>query len=289
MPFKKKKRKKSKSTKKNKKFFDIEDKEIESAAKKNAFMNEDDINQVSPITKNKNKGIEEDQMNENENNKRLNKLANLTYPWYKFIGKNILERHIVISPIIKVSIFHPRWKKLTMLVTEICIMSIMSSILLTADEKITDKTMGGCVKVAFISMLCANVSIYILAFFFNFSNNQIKKLNNLVQQSGQLIILKEWEEMTCRNAGFTFLGLVIHYGIWAFAFYISIAFVAVWKAQAKAYLISMIWCFCFDFILFEIVVEMVIALLYIGRDRNELIRKITDFLYRSRNYRCLWP
>jgi hypothetical protein len=252
-------------------------------------MNEDDINQVSPITKNKNKGIEEDQMNENENNKRLNKLANLTYPWYKFMGKNILERHIVISPIIKVSIFHPRWKKLTMLVTEVCIMSIMSSILLTADEKITDKTMGGCVKVAFISMLCANVIIYILAFFFHFSNNQRKKLNNLVQQSGQLIILKEWEEMTCRNAGFTFLGLVINYGIWAFAFYISIAFVAVWKAQAKAYMISMIWCFSFDFVLFEVVVEMVIALLYIGRDRNELIRKITDFLYRSRNYRCLWP
>ena len=252
-------------------------------------MNEDYLQQIEPIKKNTNKEIDEDQINENENNNRLNKLANLTHPWYKFMGLNILQRHIVISPIIRISIFHPRWKKLTMLVTEVCIMSIMCSVLLTADEKITNKTMGGCVKIAFISMLCANVIMYILAFFFHFSHNQRRKLNNLVQQSGQLIILKEWEEMTCRNAGFTFLGLIIHYCIWAFAFYISIAFVAVWKVQADAYVISMIWCFSFDFVLFEVVVEMVIALLYLGRENQELIRKITDFLHRGRNYRCLWP
>ncbi len=44
-----------------------------------------------------------------------------------------------------------------MLVREVCIMSIMSSILLISDEKITDKKIGSYIKVAFITMLCANL------------------------------------------------------------------------------------------------------------------------------------
>ena len=56
----------------------------------------------------------------------------------------------------------------------------MSSVLLTSDEKITDKTIGGCIKVAFISMLCANFTMYILAVFFQFSRNQRRRLFKLV-------------------------------------------------------------------------------------------------------------
>ena len=71
-------------------------------------------------------------------------------------------------------------KNLTMLVTEVCIISIMSSILLTSDEKITDKKIGSYIKVAFIIMLCANFKIYILAVFFQFSRNKRRRLFKLV-------------------------------------------------------------------------------------------------------------
>ena len=45
-------------------------------------------------------------------------------------------------------------------------------------------------------------------------------------------------------------------------------------------MISMNWCFGFDLVLFENVVEMVIALFYISRERHVFIRYITHILYR---------
>ena len=256
-------------------------------------MNDDEMTQATNI-KNKNnhnlnKLPNDFENKEEEYKSRLQAFADLNLSMCKFMCANLLERNIFISPIINVSLFNPRWKKLTMLVTEVCIMSIMSSVLLTSDEKITDKTIGGCIKVAFISMLCANFTMYILAVFFQFSRNQRRRLFKLVISGGQLIILKEWEEMVCNNTFYTVIGLFIHYGIWAFAFYISISFVAVWKVQAKAYLISMICCGIMDFIVFEIIVEFIISLVYLGRKNNEFLRKIGEFLNRARNYRCLWP
>ena len=44
-----------------------------------------------------------------------------------------------------------------------------------------------------------------------------------------------------------------------------------------------------DFIVFEIIVEFIISLVYLGRKNNEFLRKIGEFLNRARNYRCLWP
>ena len=95
--------------------------------------------------------------------------------------------------------------------------------------------------------------------------------------------------MVCHNAFFTIIGLFIHYGIWAWSFYISVAFVAVWKVQAKAYSIYMIAGAAFDFLIFEFALEFFISIIYLGRKNNEVLRRIGEFLNRVRNYRCLWP
>ena len=71
--------------------------------------------------------------------------------------------------------------------------------------------------------------------------------------------------------------------------YISIAFVAVWKVQAKAYSICMISGAAFDFLIFEFALEFFISIIYLGRKNNEVFRRIGEFLNRARNYRCLWP
>ena len=64
-----------------------------------------------------------------EYEKRLSDFSKINLPMKKFLKENILSRHIIISPIINVSLFHPRWKKLTMVVTQISIMSLMISVL----------------------------------------------------------------------------------------------------------------------------------------------------------------
>ena len=288
MVFKKKKKKKKG------KFFNKDTTSDDGGNKKNPFMNEDDLTQA-PNTNEKSKARtlnnlpSEFEDKDLEYKARLQSFADLNLPMLKFMCANMLERNIFISPIINVSLFNPRWKKLTMLVSEVCIMSTMNSVFLTADEKITHKTIGGCIKVSILSMLCANTVMYILAVFFTFSRSQRRRLYKLVTSGGQLIILKEWEDMVCHNAFFTIIGLFIHYGIWAWTFYISVAFVAVWKVQAKAYSICMISGAAFDFLIFEFALEFFISIIYLGRKNNEVFRRIGEFLNRARNYRCLWP
>ena len=283
--FNKKKRRKSKSKKKRKsKNYEENIDEAETDIKKNTLINIDEMIPTQSSKKEDNKYNSKE-----EYEKRLSDFSKINLPMKKFLKENILSRHIIISPIINVSLFHPRWKKLTMVVTQISIMSLMISLLLTNDEKITNKNIGGCVKVGIISLLISDTIMYILAFFFQFSRKQRYKLLNLVNEGKQLAILKEWEEITCQNSGFTVIGLFIHYFIWGLSFYISIAFVAVWSVQSSAYVIAIISAFAFDFIIFEITAELIIALLYLGREHNVILRIIAEFLNRCRNYRCLWP
>ena len=89
--------------------------------------------------------------------------------------------------------------------------------------------------------------------------------------------MKEWEDMIYNNSFYTVIGLFLHYCIWVFSFYISISFVAVWKIQVNAYMVSMIWCDKMDFLVFEIIVEFIISLIYLGRKNNEFLRKIGNF------------
>ena len=87
--------------------------------------------------------------------------------------------------------------------------------------------------------------------------------------------------MVCHTAFFTIIGLFIHYGIWAWTFYISVAFVAVWKVQAKAYSICMISGAAFDFLIFEFALEFFISIIY------SFLYLGLDFLYFSCICCCL--
>ena len=144
-------------------------------------------------------------------------------------------------------------------------------------------------KIALISVLGTDVLMYILPIFFYVTYKQRKRLYQLVVSGGQLIVLKEWEDMICHNAFYTTIGVMINFGIWGFAFYISISFVAVWSYQASAWLITWIVSFFMDFILFEFLVELIIGLIYIKRKNSSCLRVVAEFLNSARNYRCLWP
>ena len=263
----------------------------------NGYINENDMYGAPTITQVETKRgkydpneLPEDFDNKEEDyQKRLEAFANLNLSFCQFIGENMRERHIFISPIINISLFNPRWKKMIMLVTEIAISMILISVQLTADENATTSNLGSLIKIAVLSVLGTDVVMYILPIFFYVTYKQRKRLYQLVVSGGQLIVLKEWEDMICHNGFYTTIGVIINFGIWGFAFYISISFVAVWSYQASAWLITWIVSFFMDFILFEFLVELIIGLIYIKRKNSSCPRVVAEFLNRARNYRCLWP
>jgi len=70
---------------------------------------------------------------EDEYQKRLEELQMLNLTMFEFFGKNIIQRHTIISPIVSPSVFNPRFKKLTIFVTQIATMMFILTVLLTFD------------------------------------------------------------------------------------------------------------------------------------------------------------
>ena len=115
MVFRKKKKKKKG------KFFNKDTTSDDGGNKKNPFMNEDDLTQAPNMSeKSKARTLNnlpsEFEDKDLEYKARLQSFADLNLPMLKFMCAYMLERNIFISPIINVSLFNPRWKKLTMLV-----------------------------------------------------------------------------------------------------------------------------------------------------------------------------
>ena len=206
----------------------------------------------------------------------------------KFIKINIKRRNTCFNALLNVSIFNPRWKKITLLFTEINLFSLFVSLLLTSNENITEKKIFKCCMTSFYSFLISNFVIYFLNIFFYFSYKQRKLLYDLIINRKQLIILREYEKIKKHNKIFYICGFIFVILIWLFSFYCSIGFVAVWKIQKNAYVLCIFLNFLFNFIISDIFIELFIGLIFKFRN-EEYFSNIGTFFNNLRNFRCLYP
>ena len=228
---------------------------------------------------------------EDEKEEYMNRLYDFQYleiSTYNFISINLKQRHLFLSSILNISLFNPRWKKLSLVITQIYLYSLLISIFLTAFEIITEKKMFLCILISILSILISNILMYIIIKFFEFSYKQRKRLFTVVIKGGQIVILKEWEKINEDNFCFILIGFLLIFGICFFSFYISFCFNCVWKQQNIAYLLCVFFSCGIDFIIFEVLIELFIGLLFYFR-KVKCINKIAEFLNFLRNYRCLWP
>ena len=111
----------------------------------------------------------------------------------------------------------------------------------------------------------------------------------MVKESGNLVILKEWEKMSFSQGCKALIGYIICFIIWIISFYVTFGFTVVWKYQNGAFYICLILCFIFDFILFEVIIEGIVALFFYKRREIKWMRFVGEFLNRLRDYRCMSP
>ena len=232
---------------------------------------------------------EEFENEEDARNEQIQDFADIKLTFFEFLLLNIVSRSILINSFVMVSIFNPRWKKLSLLMTELCLNMTFVSIFLTADEKAVHSNILKMVEYALLSMLCSDFVIYIIAFFFKFSVSDQRRLFTLVTQGGQLIIDKEWKIIEKKLKKMAIIGMIINVIIWIYTFYASFGFTLVWKYQRFGYLECFGFCFVFNYIIFELLIELFIAILYLQRKHNWFLRRIAEGLNNLRNYRCLSP
>jgi hypothetical protein len=225
-----------------------------------------------------------------ENERRIHNFGNLKLTSAQFFSANYKLRTTLINSICNVSLFQPRWKKITMLITEIGLMILVISILLTIDES---ARISNLIKIGYLfaygltASTFSNMVMYLIALFFHFPQDLARRLYKLVLFNGQLIVLKEWEEITRAQGIKSIPGIIICIILWAISFYVGIGFTAVWHDQGFEFLISFGFAFVLNFFVMELIVEGIIAIFYIGRKRFNCVKRFTYQLNRLRNFRCL--
>jgi hypothetical protein len=118
-----------------------------------------------------------------------------------------------------VSVFNPRWKKLSLLMTEFCAILTFVSVFLTSDEDAVHTSPVKMVIYSIYSMLAADGVMYLVAIFFKFPNKKERRLYTLVTTGGQLSVLREWEAIEKRQKIFAIIGMSLCGIIWLYSFY----------------------------------------------------------------------
>ena len=226
-----------------------------------------------------------------EKERRLENYSHLKMTSGQFFSANYKLRTTLINSLCNVSLFQPRWKKLTMFVTEIGLMILVISILLTIDEKA--KLKNGLIIIGYLfayglaASTFSNLVMYCIALSFHFPKDTANRLYKLVLFNGQLIVLKEWEEISFAQGIKAIPGIIFCVIFWLISLYVGLGFTAVWNDQNFEFLISFAFAFVLNFFIMELIVEGIIAIFYIGRKKYNCTKKFGYFLNRLRNYRCL--
>ena len=282
------KARKTKSSKgKNSSFFTKND--LSSKFRKLDKRTKERIEEMKKKKENPNYLDEEFEDSKKQREQQMQEYADLNLTSSDFFTLNFKSRNIIINALGIISLFHPRWKKLTMLMTEIALILLCTSIFLTLDEKVTTKSISRIILFSIISTFAADFIIYLLAFFFVFPSIKIRRLLYMVKESGNLVILKEWEKMSFSQGCKALIGYIICFIIWIISFYVTFGFTVVWKYQNGAFYICLILCFIFDFILFEVIIEGIVALFFYKRREIKWMRFVGEFLNRLGDYRCMSP
>ena len=228
-----------------------------------------------------------------EYNRRLENYEKLRLTTKQFFNHNMKLRSTFINAVFNVSLFHPRWKKLTMILTEIALMIFVISIALTFDGnaklKINLIKIGNLVGYAIIAMIISNCLMYFVALFFVFPQELARRLYKLVLFNGQLIVLKEWDDIVSSQGKKAFWGVIICIIFWTGSLYVGLGFTAVWSDQKWEFLICFGFAFIFNFFIFELIVEAFICIFYYVRKKSLNLKKFGLELNRLRNNRCLAP
>ena len=102
---------------------------------------------------------------EKQREKEVQNYSGLNLNTGDFFKINLKSRNIYINSLGIISIFQPRWKKLTKLMTEIALILLSNSVFLTLNEKVTHKSIQHIIIFSIISTYAADFILYLLTFY----------------------------------------------------------------------------------------------------------------------------
>lgn len=216
-----------------------------------------------------------------EEDDRLRAFHDINLSACQFFCWNLRRRHVVLNSITYLSAFHSRYMKLTMFVSQNSVYMLLLSIFLTSNQTIVIVfspnfkmvKIVNLILYCFVCMIAASLVNYILSCGFIFSRENRRKLYKVVRSGKKMRILKYWNDMTgCLRCMRVSLTMFIHITIWLVSFYISFIFNAVWTNMNYPWLVGYLFCFFFDVIIFELLIEGIIAFIFSFRKHHSSLK-----------------
>ena len=106
-------------------------------------------------------------------------------------------------------------------------------------------------------------------------------------QNGKFIIKLREIVKNSNNTYLTALGFTSHGIIYIVSLYMSFTFAAVYIDQGFALFISFIFVICYDYLIMEVLMELILAIFYLTRKRGGVLLSIPEFLNHSRTVKTL--
>jgi len=205
----------------------------------------------------------------------------------KMFCQDLIDRNLYISSFWKHSGYNPRYKKMTLLITQISVMLLIICIILTIDS---NSLIGqNITKVFFYCILTStlsNIIVLPLVYFFRTSDEVKERLYNLLEQESELTLLYEWKQMNSSNVKRSTIGFLINVILLLFAFYYTFGFCLIWVEWSTTLILCMIITLVFDAVILEILYELCVLLCYSCKD-VKLMAKLFYKLDRFKNIKAL--
>ena len=229
-------------------------------------------------------------MDYNKEKKRaLDEYTRLNVTAYEFFKYNLTTRHILISPFYNLTLYHNRWKKLILLLTQFFTYQLFLSVFLTNDENILLPNIPKMFIACLISMLLSNISLHLIIPFYSMSFYDKKRMFRYAEHGESLYVYKVWGNLTKKMKVKNVFSFIIVAIFWIINFYVTLGFTAVWKVQRTTFIVCFFMTIALDLIVGEILIEAICAFLFIKRKKYNLVRNIGELFNRYRNYRTLYP
>ena len=209
---------------------------------------------------------------------KMEEFYNYSLYFKRFLIKNIKSRHILLTAFDRMSFVYERYMRAGNFAAQLSMFAFFLSIFFTNDEKqeffvTKDKSQfGSLIIYCLLADIFGCIVVHLPAYCFWVNDKKFRQLYNTIRNDGGINILKQMEDITKKGRLFwNILGIVIDVIFILMGFYFAFGFCATYYYQRSTFTLALILTIGFDFLIAEIVWEVIIGLLFYIRNWGRVI------------------
>jgi len=226
--------------------------------------------------------------------KKMEEFHGSSISFKKFLIKNIISRHILLTTFDRMSIVYDRYMRAGNFAAQLSMFAFFLTSFFIKDENLSayvtkDKSqIMNLILYCFLSDILGCFVVHLPAYCFWVNDKKLRKLYITLLNDGGMNLLKEVES-TIKTGRFfwNMLGIIIQLFYIFIGFYFSFGFCATYSYQKSTFCLGLVITCLFDVIITEPLWEILIGLLFYIRDYGRIVLFFGTIMNTLRNIKHL--